>query len=204
MATRKHRGWSHGTTFDASELEADLACEEWQGDPENETAEVRRVWLGTIFGLTPSGKIYAPFACSNVAGDCPVCNGAGKVEPRTGKRVRARAEARGKAFSRRTIKRDGAARGAYVQRVQRMRNAAFRATRSTCSACDGLGSISAARDERWNEALEALADSIDAFVDYQDDSIFLAQSRDREDDEVSEEEIDEVIDYAENYERGTP
>jgi hypothetical protein len=190
MATSKHRGWSHGTTFDASELEADLACEDWEADSEDDDREVRRVYLGTIFSLTPSGKIYMPFACSNVAGDCPVCKGEGSTKPRTGKRVRARARAQQSAFSRRTVKRNASskvAREIYVQRVAKARHAAFVRASTTCHACDGLGSISAARDERWNEALEELASSIDAYVDYYDDSIFLAQSRDRVSDEVPEE-----------------
>ena len=30
-------------------------------------AHVRHVWLGTIYALTPSGKYYTAFACSNVS-----------------------------------------------------------------------------------------------------------------------------------------
>jgi hypothetical protein len=44
----------------------------------------------------------------------------------------------------------------------------------------GTGSISAARDEQWNEALEAAAEKIDAYVDYRDGDIFISQSRDRD------------------------
>ena len=34
-------------------------------------------YLGSCLSLAPSGKYYMPFACSNVAGDCPFCRGRG-------------------------------------------------------------------------------------------------------------------------------
>lgn len=39
-------------------------------------AIIGQVYLGTVFALTPSGKYYMPFACSNVA-SCPECGGDG-------------------------------------------------------------------------------------------------------------------------------
>ena len=42
-----------------------------------ETNQVQSVFLGTVFDLTPSGKFYLPFACSNVK-PCPRCKGTGK------------------------------------------------------------------------------------------------------------------------------
>jgi hypothetical protein len=41
-----------------------------------EEGGVERAWVGTILGLTPSGKVYTPFACSNVT-PCPRCDGGG-------------------------------------------------------------------------------------------------------------------------------
>ena len=32
-------------------------------------------FIGSVFGIMPSGKYYTPWACSNVAGDCPICRG---------------------------------------------------------------------------------------------------------------------------------
>lgn len=54
--------------FDLKALRAELDEQDWepdfQDDPEHN--EVRRVFLGTVFVLTPSGKYYTPWACSNV------------------------------------------------------------------------------------------------------------------------------------------
>jgi hypothetical protein len=182
MAT--HRGFAHGATFDWNKIERELEAGDWEADAEDDSIEVSRVWLGTIFGLTPSGKFYVPFACSNVAGDCKACDGRGTREPRTGKRIRARAKARQSRFSRGTVKRGFAqspAGSAYSARMRAFRHAAFRVTDTTCCTCDGTGSVSAARDARWSEALEQEALKIGAYVDYQDDSIFVARSRERED-----------------------
>jgi hypothetical protein len=186
-----HRGWSHGATFDWQRIKAELATETWEADAEDESIQVRRVWLGTIFGITPSCKMYTPFACSNVLGDCKACGGTGKREPRTGKRARKRAIARQHRFAQGTAKRGfmySPAGRAYAARVRKMRHAAFVAADTTCSCCDGSGSASAARDERWNEALEAEAEAIGAYVDRFDDSIAIAQSRDASEAEDESEE----------------
>jgi hypothetical protein len=175
----------HGATFNWEAIAAELETTDWEADLDgDDSRQMRGVYLGSIFALTPSGKFYLPFACSNVAGDCPVCSGKGSVSPRTGKRVRARAKRRQRDFSRGTVKRGtmGAAAGrAYAARVRAYRDRAFRTADTTCAACNGQGSISAARDERWSEDLEASAERIGAFVEYRDGDIFIAQSRDTED-----------------------
>lgn len=180
------------TGFDFAKIRAKLDRGSWETDPEDPTCEVRRVWLGTIFGVTPSGKFYTPFACSNVAGDCKACGGSGVLTPRTGKRARARAKRRQGDYSRGTITRGGMgtpAGNAYADRVRKARLADFYAARLMCSACDGLGSRSAALDERFNTALEKEAAKIGTFVEYQDESIFISESRERlEDSDDSEEE----------------
>ena len=51
--------------FNVKALRAELDAEDWQEDDEPER-EVRRLYLGTVFALTPSGKYYTPWACSNV------------------------------------------------------------------------------------------------------------------------------------------
>lgn len=45
-------------------------------DLTDEEAIVGQAYLGTVFALTPSGKYYMPFACSNVV-SCPECGGDG-------------------------------------------------------------------------------------------------------------------------------
>jgi len=135
---------------------------------------VSRVWLGTVFGVTPSGKVYAPFACSNVAGDCPVCHGSGTRFPRTGQRTRDRATTRQKQLARKNIE-----RGMTLSRRQQMQRA-HTTSDVTCHVCRGYGSISAARDERFYEALEAGLDSIGAYLDTHEDSLFAAVYKETE------------------------
>lgn len=58
--------------FDGKDILTLLENEEWTEDWDNDCYEIRGVFLGTVFGLTPSGKYYAPFACSNVE-VCEAC-----------------------------------------------------------------------------------------------------------------------------------
>lgn len=193
MAT--HRGFAHGATFDWEKIKRELdTARDWEPSQDDATIEETRVWLGTIFGVTPSGKVYAPFACSNVAGDCKACDGRGMLAPRTGKRIRARAKARTHAFAQRTVRRgfvQSPAGKAYADRVRTMRHAAHVASDLTCACCDGTGSASAARDERWREALESEAEKIDAFVSYDDDSIFIVRTREAE--EHDDDELEHAV-----------
>lgn len=52
--------------FDAAELRRLVNEQPWEVDPEDDTREERRVYLGTVMSLYPSGKYYTPFACGNV------------------------------------------------------------------------------------------------------------------------------------------
>jgi hypothetical protein len=47
-------------------------------DTDMEGNTVERVFLGTVFALTPSGKYYTPFASGNVI-SCPRCKGEGTL-----------------------------------------------------------------------------------------------------------------------------
>lgn len=51
-----------------AEVEAAEPAESFCGDME------KRVYLGSILSLTPSGKLYTPFACGNLE-PCPKCRG---------------------------------------------------------------------------------------------------------------------------------
>lgn len=60
--------------------------EEWQ-ESMDDYYQVRSCYVGTVFSLTPSGKYYMPFACSNVDAcekcegyGCEVCGYLGSVE----------------------------------------------------------------------------------------------------------------------------
>lgn len=160
--------------IDIEAVQSELADTESEFDGETEQY-VKRVWLGTVFGLTPSGKIYTPFACSNVLGDCPVCNGSGKTSARKNKKTVKRAKAREESFAKRTLKRKGSAKAAYAQRVKHARMKAHKLASDSCPCCYGSGSLSATKDELYSEALTQAAQSIGAYVDYFDDSIFISR-----------------------------
>lgn len=179
----------HGFRLDS--VRAALDAAPWEPDAEDPTQEIKRVWLGTVFGLTPSGKFYTPFACGNVA-SCPQCGGHGSVErePRTGRRIRRRAAARLRAFSRNVLKRgwatDGGAGEAYAKRVRRYRTRASALASQTCSLCQGVGSVEALIDSLWNDAAEEAIASCDAFMTWEDESAFACRSREREESECQE------------------
>lgn len=52
------------TGLDAEAIRKEMDGEDWH-DTEPGRQE-RHVFLGTVFALTPSGKYYMPWACSNV------------------------------------------------------------------------------------------------------------------------------------------
>ena len=47
--------------------------------------KLQTIYLGSILNLTPSGKMYMPFACSNL-NPCTKCNGEGVIRNKHGKR----------------------------------------------------------------------------------------------------------------------
>jgi hypothetical protein len=151
-----------GMRLRVSEVRKLLYAEDWENDPNDKHQQVRRVWIGTIFGVTPSGKMYMPFACSNVMG-CDACAGTGQI-PNHKARV-SRALARSPRYEDR--------RRAY----------------RSCTACCGMGSREAYLDELWNDYVSKLADDIDAFADWNDGDLFISQCRDKPEEE--EEDTDD-------------
>lgn len=134
-----------------------------KNDPEvrdEDGGTIGRTYLGSIFSLTPSGKYYTPFACSNVD-ECPNCyKGSGILhQSAKGRRREKKWEAKRKQLIHRF---DVARRGGFgethlidkstavMQNLERFRP-------ETCQRCGGLGSAEAHDDERWHEALEKVA-----------------------------------------------
>lgn len=124
--------------------------------------------LGSVLRLTPSGKFYMPWACSNVMG-CRGCGGKGSV--RNGK-ANAAEYARLDAAARELLHHLWATENMAVNwsPESKARMAALRAERDqyvdtlTCSWCRGLGSHEAAMDEDWHEALARVAKEFGLFV----------------------------------------
>jgi hypothetical protein len=52
--------------FDPVAVQLELEQETWEVDLMNDHLECKRVFIGTVFALTPSGKYYTPYANSNV------------------------------------------------------------------------------------------------------------------------------------------
>ena len=120
------------------------------------------VWLGTIFAMTPSGKIYAPFAASNVAG-CRRCKGTGSVVNRKADpAVFAAADARNAELLADLLANHGPwyAAGWPTDKASELEASRMLANANkpalTCEWCNGSGSHEAAKDADWWEAFESV------------------------------------------------
>lgn len=196
-----------GATFNLVELRKKLDGEDWEESPEDESIEVRRIYLGTVFSLTPSGKYYLPFACSNVAGDCKTCGGSGKLTPRVSRRRAKKIKAMLRLYGKRMLARlpqgwrltasrltsgrgygDLSAHRAYFERYRTKRQALHDLIDRQCKRCDGTGSQSAADDERWREQTEEDLRSIDCYLESGEGDpcdLFACESRDKPDEAES-------------------
>ena len=65
------------TFIDWAAVKSEMESTPWEDD-EDPYHHVRRVWLGTIYAMMPSGKAYQPFACSNL-NPRSNCKGTGKA-----------------------------------------------------------------------------------------------------------------------------
>lgn len=136
---------------------------DWEDDYDNPGAQVRRLFLGTVFSLTPSGKYYLPFACSNVT-PCPDCRGEGGRPAHRKRRIvkkwAARNARRGRRIDR--LRAQGAPETTVVRYYRRLHHMQ---TTITCEACAGCGSREAHLDELWREAAERDLESIGAYLE---------------------------------------
>ncbi len=171
--------------------------QEWQMDGENE-GRFRELFLGTVFGLFPSGKYYTPWACSNL-NPCEVCKGKGEV-------LRGRRPRR-KNFKK-ACKRYERLRDDYLRRFslplpepqrQKMSRLWRRSLRYdpyvSCDYCGGIGSREAYEDEVYREELEKEASEHGFYVTEGEGDpcdIFLVEAKDEPLEEV-EEEADEFV-----------
>lgn len=199
----------HG--FNLKALRAELDAEDWEDDFEERGQQVRRVYLGTVFNLTPSGKYYLPFACSN-ADACHTCKGLGRVTNRRLKRRTLKKWAsRHTAIMRRF---DGLYAGdkeddrnvpslgrayrpqnkkaafAFIDRQPKKYRMRYLNVGTECTACAGQGSREAYLDELWNEAATEGLQSIGASLQSGDGDpcdLFAVEHRDAPEDEETDE-----------------
>ena len=134
---------------------------------------VARYYVGSVFGLLPSGKFYMPYACSNLK-PCPACGGSGQTSKlydceycaATGKRyVSEIASIRDEPYSetRQFLARDHEIlsdnppeqqRGEYI--VCPVCHGSGKRPHD-CEHCGGLGSREAWEDETWYNAIHEIA-----------------------------------------------
>lgn len=158
----------------------DIQEENWEEDPDNaEEFEVRYIYLGSIFSISPSGKVYAPFACSNL-NPCPFCNGSGKVKSRYKPRVARRAKNRSHRQRRLWVKRYGSGWHnwpAHIIAASAELNRYMERFSTTCPRCAGGGSHEAQDDEDFFEALENKLNEYNLSVMHADENIYAAEYR---------------------------
>lgn len=146
--------------FDLESLREELDSEEWEDDSFLGDSQTRRVYLGTVFSLLPSGKYYTPWANSNVSG-CHCCHGKGTIPGHPNARVRKRNKSRYEKML-------GLAQKLgpeYAVRHADVRLAARDRFEKTCPVCHGVGSKEAYLDECWYEQAEEELDSIGCSLD---------------------------------------
>ena len=167
----------HGAELYADRIREALDTEDWEDSYCGE-GQVRRVYLGTVFGLMPSGKFYMPFACSNVMG-CATCGGTGTLPLHARRRVTKKMVSRHAAIIRKfdrlvgsdcgspgllaafRVDRSRRAACRYIDRFpKRYRSRAFYG--ASCTACGGTGSREAHLDELWREYAESVCESVGA------------------------------------------
>lgn len=138
-----------------------------------------REFLGSVFGLTPSGKVYAPFACSNVT-PCPHCDGKEELpnampDPLLNDLlIKEQHSIRMEAVKRYGSFVGGKWPDVLVSLLDSIESIIeMTAPTRQCPYCDGLGSEEAWWDELWQEALEAVAEEHGGFIVVSDSDFFF-------------------------------
>jgi hypothetical protein len=129
--------------------------------------KLQTVYLGDIRSITPSGKVYTPFAHSNVK-PCERCKGEGTIKNKRGKKHNyKRAIKRDLQLTEQAINKHGcymywstnALRKVEKYRKQQEHWQQYK----TCVECGGLGSLEARLDQDFWEQLEMELDEIEAY-----------------------------------------
>jgi hypothetical protein len=127
----------------------------------------RTVYLGSVLNLTPSGKVYYPFACGNVV-RCPFCSGTGNVDnPFMDEKLLEAASA-----ERHEVTMAGIKDGLFcnwpedLQARAKALDVIIEWARPTigCPHCHSQGSREAYEDEEYRDYIEDKADELGAFI----------------------------------------
>ena len=146
------------------EVEKELNKAEPYEDIENPGQFIQTIYLGSILSLTPSGKIYTPWANSNVD-LCTRCKGKGKIKNKhkSTKKVDA-IDRKIKRVANDWIKPYINLTKRQQQLIDKLRNIREHYDEwKTCPECYGMGSLEARLDEDWWKQLESELEPIDAW-----------------------------------------
>ena len=134
---------------------------------DEEGNKIQTIYLGDIRSITPSGKVYMPFACSNLT-PCPRCKGTTQIENKHYKKKKWM-----KVHNKREVLLFNAIRqyGPYANwptKIQQQRNKLLKQNNHwvqwlICPECLGLGSLEARLDQDFWEQLESELDTIEAW-----------------------------------------
>ena len=156
--------------FDWPEVKRQAIENAQDAEPDESGDRQGLAFLGTTMALTPSGKVYAPWATSNL-NPCRHCGGKGWVVNHKGSRdLYRKAEAAVRAARLTAVEVHGPhCNGGWPEglseSLQVQDDAAERINpQHECNWCNGHGCHEAAQDADWREALEVVADQFDLFV----------------------------------------
>jgi len=142
---------------------------EYKGDKIEGEEPIGQCFLGTVFNLTPSGKYYMPFACSNVD-LCPVCQGEGELPNKHyskaffeifWKAKRKYTEKQYQKYGKEWKDIPKEKRDFISDLVEKGNN---EISPINCPGCEGLGSREAMKDEIYREVLEEIAEKHGMFI----------------------------------------
>lgn len=126
--------------------------------------KLQTIYLGDIKSITPSGKIYTPWAHSNVD-ECPHCKGTEKIKNKHGQITKTTRMAK------HVWELAGAWKRSYWELTKNQQNKIDKIRKQIehytvyipCPECGGLGSLEARLDQDFWEQLESELDEIKAW-----------------------------------------
>lgn len=158
--------------FDLKTLQTELdASEIFEDEEEN---RYQSIYLGSSYNVMPSGKYYLPFAHSNL-NICEKCDGSGQIDNPKGKtKSYNRAERQIKILIKKLSDTYWNMPEGYRNRLDLLRKRkAYYKPYIQCPICGGCGFPEAYQDELWTTRAEKELESINAYLHYDVDDIFI-------------------------------
>ncbi len=129
--------------------------------------KIQTVYIGDIRDMTPSGKVYTPFACSNVT-PCERCKGTTQIKNKHYKKKKwTKIHNRLNKLTRNAIDiygfYDNWPKTIIARRKKLKKQEVHWAQYLLCPECRGLGSLEARLDQDYLKQLQSELDEIDAW-----------------------------------------